>query len=142
LILITGASGAVGGAVLEEVSQGGAALRAMYRTQKDAQKAPSGTSAILADFSSKDSLAAALAGVDVVFLVCSPIPQLVELESNVIEVSRQAAVKQLSQFGPGRGRLPEVVPQLASRGGGSVEELRLGLHDLAAQRFHAKCGDL
>jgi uncharacterized protein YbjT (DUF2867 family) len=67
----------------------------MYRGQSDAQKAPPGTPAVLADFSSRDSLVPALAGVDVVFLVCSPIPQLVELESNVIEVSREAGVRHL-----------------------------------------------
>ena len=93
MILITGASGAVGSAVLQEVSKGGQPFRAMYRSQSEAQKAPAGISTILADFASKESLAPALAGVDVVFLVCSPIPQLVELESNVIEVSRQAGVK-------------------------------------------------
>ena len=93
MILITGASGAVGSAVLQEVSKGGRPFRAMYRSQSEAQKAPVGISTILADFSSKESLAPPLAGVDVVFLVCSPIPQLVELESNVIEVSRQAGVK-------------------------------------------------
>ena len=67
----------------------------MYRSQSEAQKAPAGVATILADFSSKESLAPALAGVDVVFLVCSPIPQLVELESNVIEVSREAGVKHI-----------------------------------------------
>jgi len=93
LILITGASGAVGGAVLHEVCKGGRPFRAMYRSQSEARNAPAGISTILADFSSRESLAQALEGVHVVFLVCSPIPQLVELESNVIEMSRQAGVK-------------------------------------------------
>lgn len=95
MILITGASGAVGSAVLQEISRGGRPFRAMYRSQSEAQKAPAGVATILADFSSKESLAPALAGVDVVFLVCSPIPQLVELESNVIDVSREAGVKHI-----------------------------------------------
>jgi uncharacterized protein YbjT (DUF2867 family) len=34
-----------------------------------------------------------LAGIDTMFLVCSPIPQLVELECNVIDTSRETGVK-------------------------------------------------
>ena len=37
----------------------------------------------------------ALTGVDSVYLVCSPIPALVELESNVIDASREKGVKHL-----------------------------------------------
>jgi uncharacterized protein YbjT (DUF2867 family) len=40
---------------------------------------------VIADFADNESLNKALAGIDTLFLVCSPIPQLVELESNVIE---------------------------------------------------------
>jgi len=85
MILITGASGTVGRAVLEEALKRGAPLRAMYRSSEDAGKAPAGVSTVIADFSSKDSLKPALAGVDAVFLVCSPIPALAELESNMID---------------------------------------------------------
>jgi uncharacterized protein YbjT (DUF2867 family) len=95
MILITGASGTVGGAVLAEMLKSGQSFRAMYRNQDDARKAPPGISTVLADFASKDSLASTLTGVDTLFLVCSPIPQLVELESNVIDVSLQRGVKHI-----------------------------------------------
>jgi uncharacterized protein YbjT (DUF2867 family) len=92
MILITGASGTVGRAVLEEVRKTGTPFRAMYRSE-DTRKAPAGVSTIIADFSSKESIQRALRGVDAVYLVCSPIPALVELESNVIDVSRESGVK-------------------------------------------------
>lgn len=95
MILITGASGNAGRAVLEEVRKSGAAHRAMYRSESEAKTAPAGTDVVIADFADKVSLSKALAGVDAVYLVCSPIPQLVELESNVIEVSRDAGVKHI-----------------------------------------------
>jgi uncharacterized protein YbjT (DUF2867 family) len=93
MILITGASGTVGKAVLEEVRKTGKPLKAMYRNTEDARKAPAGVATVLADFADKASLKAALQGVDTVFLVCSPIPQLVELESNVIEVCKASPAR-------------------------------------------------
>ena len=95
MILITGASGMVGGAVLQEVLKTGAATTAMYRSQNDSGKAPSGAKTVYADFSKPDTLASALEGVDTVFLVCSPVPQLVEYESNMIEACERAGVKRI-----------------------------------------------
>jgi uncharacterized protein YbjT (DUF2867 family) len=95
MILITGASGTVGRAVLREVAKTGAPHRAMYRSKEDAAKALPGTQTVIADFSDKPSLASALQGVDSVYLVCSPIPQLVELESNVIDASQATGVKRI-----------------------------------------------
>jgi uncharacterized protein YbjT (DUF2867 family) len=95
MILITGASGDVGGAVLNEVQKSGAPFHAMYRSEQDAGKAPAGTSTVIADFSSKESMQRALDGVDAVYLVCSPIPALVELESNAIDACREGGVKYL-----------------------------------------------
>jgi uncharacterized protein YbjT (DUF2867 family) len=85
MILITGVTGTTGGAVLEEIRASGKPFKAMYRSEQDARKASAGTQTVLGDFADRNSLSKALAGVDAIFLVCSPIPQLVELESNVIE---------------------------------------------------------
>ena len=60
MILITGASGNLGRAVLDEVLKTGKPIRAMYRSQLDAGNAPVGASTVIADFSSKDSLNRAL----------------------------------------------------------------------------------
>jgi uncharacterized protein YbjT (DUF2867 family) len=95
MILITGASGSVGRAVLAEVARRGDKHRAMYRSKEDGPKAPAGTEAVIADFSDKTSLAAALRGVESVYLVCSPIPDLVQLEGNAIEASEAAGVRRI-----------------------------------------------
>ncbi|HET7106416.1 MAG TPA: SDR family oxidoreductase [Candidatus Acidoferrum sp.] len=92
MILVTGASGSVGRPVLEEVLKLGRAAKAMYRSADDARTAPPGVATVIADFADKASLANALKGVDAIYLVCSPIPQLVELESNVIDACRQSGV--------------------------------------------------
>ena len=95
MILITGASGSVGRTVLAEVVRSGAKHRAMYRSKAEAAKAPQGTEAVIADFSDKTSLEPALRGVESVYLVCSPIPELVQLEGSVIEASEAAGVQRI-----------------------------------------------
>jgi uncharacterized protein YbjT (DUF2867 family) len=93
MILVTGASGTVGKEVLKQVAKRGAKHRAMYRSDSEAAKAPAGTETVIADFSKKESLKPALRGVESVFVVCSPIPDLVQLESNVIDACVAAGVK-------------------------------------------------
>lgn len=93
MILITGASGSVGKAVLQEAIQKASKVLAMYRSKGEAAKAPAGCEAVLADYADRQSLLKALNGVNSVYLVCSPIPQLVELESNMLDACGEAGVK-------------------------------------------------
>ncbi|HEY6943819.1 MAG TPA: NmrA family NAD(P)-binding protein, partial [Candidatus Acidoferrum sp.] len=92
MILVTGASGTMGKAVLNEVAKSGTPHRAMYRSATEAAKAPAGTSTVSADFGKKDTLPAALEGISSVYVVCSPIPQLIELEWNMIDACVAAGV--------------------------------------------------
>jgi uncharacterized protein YbjT (DUF2867 family) len=95
MILITGASGSVGKAVLQEASRKESKVRAMYRSKEEAAKAPSGCQTVLADYSDKQSLRKALDGVTSVYVVCSPIPQLVELESNMLDACKECGANQV-----------------------------------------------
>ena len=95
MILITGASGTVGREVLNEIRRTGQPHRAMYRSKEDAAKAPSGTEAVIADFADKSSLAGALRGVESVYLVCSPVPDLPQLEDNVVDACVLAGVRRI-----------------------------------------------
>jgi uncharacterized protein YbjT (DUF2867 family) len=93
MILITGASGSVGKAVLQEAVRKESKVRAMYRSKEEAAKASSGWEAVLADYSDKQSLRKALDRVTSVYVVCSPIPQLVELESSMLDACKESGVK-------------------------------------------------
>jgi len=93
MILVTGASGTVGREVLKEVAKTGAKHVAMYRSEQEAKKAPPGTQALIADFAERNALKAALRGVDSIYIVCSPVPELVQLESNVIDACVETGVK-------------------------------------------------
>jgi len=97
MILITGASGNVGKTVLQAVAKSGAQHRAMYRSAAEAAKASAGTETVVADFAKPETLGAALQNVDSVYLVCSPIPELVQLESNMIDACAAAGVKHVVQ---------------------------------------------
>jgi uncharacterized protein YbjT (DUF2867 family) len=93
MILITGASGSVGKVVLQEAIRRQSKVRAMYRSKEEAAKAPAGCEPVLADYADKQSLRKALEGVTSVYVVCSPIPQLVELESNMVEACKESGGK-------------------------------------------------
>ena len=95
MILVTGASGTVGKAVLNEVARSGAKHKAMYRSADEAAKAPAGTQTVVADFAKKETLTPALRGVESVYLVCSPIPDLVQLETNMIDAAAAAGVRHI-----------------------------------------------
>ena len=95
MILITGASGSVGREVVREVQKTGQAFCAMYRSKTEAGKAPAGVKTAIADFGDTTSLLSALQGVDRVYLVCSPIQELVQLEGNAIDACKKAGVKRI-----------------------------------------------
>src|SRR5260370_36260751 len=85
MILITGSSGSVGKTVLQEAIRKESKVRGMYRSKDEAAKAPSGCEGGLAGYADKQSLRKALDQVKSVYVVCSPTPQLAELESNILE---------------------------------------------------------
>jgi uncharacterized protein YbjT (DUF2867 family) len=93
MILVTGASGSAGGAVLKEVAKTNKPFRAMYRSREDAARVPGGVPAVIADFADKPSLRRALEGVDTVYLVCSPVRELVELEGNMVDACRETGAR-------------------------------------------------
>ena len=93
MILVTGASGNAGGAVLKEVLKTNRPVKAMYRSPEDGAKTPEGVGAVIADFGDKPSLGRALEGVDAVYLVCSPVRELVELEGNMVDACQAAGVR-------------------------------------------------
>ena len=95
MILVTGASGNVGGAVLKQLIADKQRVKALYRSNADAAGAPAVVPVAIADFADRASFTAALEGVEKVFLVCGPIPQLIELETNAIEVCRERRISQL-----------------------------------------------
>lgn len=111
MILITGASGSTGGAVVEAATAAGLPIRAMVRDRQDAARAPQRVATMIADFSDAASLREALRGIDSVFLVCGPVPELVTLEGKMIDACREAGVRHIVLSSAlGAGDFPKSFP--------------------------------
>ncbi len=92
-VLVVGATGNVGSAVVRELLERGVAARAFVRDPGRA-RALLGEDVELAagDLGDPPSLARALDGVERLFLACGNVPGQVELEGNAIEAARRASV--------------------------------------------------
>jgi len=89
--------------------------------------------AVLADYADKQSLRKALDGVSAVYVVCSPIPQLVELESNMVDACKEAEVKHVVlNSALGAGDYPKSFSGCTA-GRRQAQGGRYELHDRAAQ---------
>src|SRR5260370_34713839 len=117
MILITGARGSVGKTVLQEAIRKESKVRAMYRSKEEAAKGPLGCAPVRAGFADNPSLRNALDGVTSVFVVCSPVPQLVEFESNMVDACKECGVNHVVLNSALRGspRTPCTRPPCCSR---------------------------
>jgi uncharacterized protein YbjT (DUF2867 family) len=90
-ILITGATGVVGGAVLDRLRTAGVELRALTRDETKAQALRErGIDAAVGDLLEPETLGPALAGVGVVFLLTSIGPDQVVQAGNLIKLARES----------------------------------------------------
>jgi uncharacterized protein YbjT (DUF2867 family) len=137
MYLITGASGTVGKAVLSEVAKSGAKHRAIYRSATEAAKAPAGTSTVIADFAKKETLAPALRDVTSVYLVCSPIPDLIQLESNMIDACIATGVKHIVlNSALGAGDYPKSFPSWHRQVENKLKSANISFTILRPNSFH------
>jgi uncharacterized protein YbjT (DUF2867 family) len=91
MILITGATGRVGGATLRQLSKKGLAVRALVRNAaKAALVAGPGVETAIGDLAQPRSLEAALDGVTAALLVSPLDPYQVELQGNFIDAASRA----------------------------------------------------
>ena len=96
MILVTGAGGSVGGEGLKQLRVAGAPVRGAFHNAKKAGEArEQGIDSAVFDYADRGSIAAALKGVDQVFLVVATLPKQWELEQNVAEESKKAGVKHM-----------------------------------------------
>src|SRR5262249_2015011 len=101
MILVTGGTGLVGSEILRLLSQEGAAASALIRNPEKAPSLP-GITWGYGDLGKPETLPAAFAGCDTLFLNSSIDLNLVALQHNAIEAARDAGVNhivKLSAFG-------------------------------------------
>jgi len=91
MILVTGATGLIGGAVLRRLSQAGVPARALTRDMKKAQTMP-GVTWVAGDLGKPETLPAAFEGAKTLFLLTHYLEDMVELQHNAIAAARAAGV--------------------------------------------------
>lgn len=96
MLLITGATGTVGSHLVRQLQEAGASFRAFVRDARRG-KATFGTEVeiIEGDYVQAHSVASALVGVERVFLIAPLVPELAQLEANVIHAAARSSVKHI-----------------------------------------------
>jgi uncharacterized protein YbjT (DUF2867 family) len=106
-ILVTGATGTIGSDLVEKLAVAKAPARALVRSRAKAERIEAlGLETVIGDLEKPDTLRAALAGVEKVFLLSAPEERQAELQSNLIQAARSAGVRhivKLSAIGVGSG---------------------------------------
>ena len=120
MILVTGATGQVGRAVVEELLARGATVRAMVRDLRRDSVPDGRVELVEGDFGQPATLDAALAGADRAFLLSPSAPDQVELQGNFVDAARRAGLRHLVKLS-GAHALPDA-PGLFPRWHGQIEQ--------------------
>ncbi|MEE2952346.1 MAG: SDR family oxidoreductase [Pseudomonadota bacterium] len=111
MILITGATGSIGGEVCRLLQERDVPFRAMCRKpeQIDAFK-DNGMDAVLGDFDRKDTLVEAMRGCDTVLLLSAPTPDQQAQETAAIDAAKSAGVNRIVKISAADSNLKTPVP--------------------------------
>ena len=93
MILVTGATGRIGGELVKNLVASGEQVRAMVRNPTRADTIQGlGVETVVGDLERPETLDAALRGVERAFLISGDNPQIAELHGNFVEAARRADV--------------------------------------------------
>jgi uncharacterized protein YbjT (DUF2867 family) len=96
MILVTGATGTVGRALVRELTERGVAFKAMVRKDVDRDALErAGIAAVVADYTDPARLSAAMTGIDQVYLIGPADPPHISGEGAVIDVAHRAGVRRV-----------------------------------------------
>ena len=94
-VLVTGATGNTGRAVVADLARRGVPVRAMVRAEADRAKLPAGVPAVVADFDDLASIAAALEGAERAYLVTPSSERAEEQQRRFADLAAKAGVRHL-----------------------------------------------
>jgi uncharacterized protein YbjT (DUF2867 family) len=94
-VMVTGATGNTGRAIIDALIQRGAQVRAMVRTAADSSRLPDGVPVAVADFDDPASLAAALDGAERAYLVTPSSEQAEAQQRRFADIAVQTGVRHL-----------------------------------------------
>ena len=94
-ILVTGATGNTGRAIVDALARRSAPVRAMVRAEADRAKLPAGVPAVVADFDDLASIAAALEGAERAYLVTPSSERAEEQQRRFADLAAKAGLRHL-----------------------------------------------
>ncbi len=96
MILVVGSTGNVGSKLLRELTARKVAFRALARKPKDVEQLRAqGIDAVLGDITDRESIHAALQGVTHLYILTPSSPQLVEIETGLVDEAKKAGVQHI-----------------------------------------------
>lgn len=111
MILVSGATGGIGGELCRLLGQAQAPFRAMCRKQaqlEDLRKR--GMDAVLGDFDRPETLPAAMAGCETMFLITPPTPAQFKQETAAIDAAKRAGIGRIVKVSASDGNVRSPVP--------------------------------
>src|SRR5262249_28185466 len=134
MILITGASGNVGGEVLKQAAAARLPLRAAYQSPEKARSAPAGVESVVMDYAKAETIRPALKGIATVFVVSPAVANLAELEGNLVRECAGAGVRHIVKLSALGGR-QAIFPSLHRDSEEHIEKTELPHTFLRANGF-------
>lgn len=111
MILVSGATGGIGGEVCRLLKEERTPFRALCRKQAQVERLTSkGMDAVLGDFDRPETLAAAMQGIDTMFLITPPTRQQVTQETAAIDAAKEAGVGRIVKISASDGNVRSPVP--------------------------------
>ena len=111
MILVTGATGGIGGEICRLLATRGAPFRAMCRKPEQLGAfRDRGMDAVIGDFDRPDTLPGALRGCDTMFLITPPTPDQVRQESAAIDGAKPAGVRRVVKLSASDSNVRSPVP--------------------------------
>ena len=95
MILVTGATGNTGRAVVAGLVSKGIAVRAMVRRPEQAATFPAGVEVVVADMERVETLASAVDGIQQMLLISSLEPKLAELQGQMARAAQRGGVRRI-----------------------------------------------
>ena len=111
MILISGATGGIGGEVCRLLKAAGTPFRAMARKQEQVDAfARQGIDGVLGDFDRPETLAGAMQGCDTMFLITPPTPNQFAQETAAIDAAKRAGIGRIVKISASDGNVRSPVP--------------------------------
>jgi len=111
MILVSGATGGIGGEVCRLLKEAGTPFRALCRKQEQVERlSQQGIDAVRGDFDRPETLAAAMRGIETMFLITPPTPQQVTQETAAIDAANEAGISRIVKISASDSNVRSPVP--------------------------------